>query len=141
MKTVSDIMKQALINGACSKSSSVSDWKTLAWLFFTPQGMEFCEKTNTPKLSEFREMDMSISEFGVFVDKGEINRSNDSNIALIGNTYGKVVFDDNTKVHKVILMHGSKAFIVARNYAVVRLVNIGNCDVKINKDKTSIILS
>lgn len=140
MKTVNDIMKQALLNGACSKSEGVSDWKTLSWLFFTPQGMEFCEKTNTPTINEFKEMDSVISEFGVFVDKGEINRTNDSNIALIGNTHGKLVFDDNTKVHKVILMHGAKAFIVSRNYTVVRLVNIGNCDVTISKDKTSIIL-
>lgn len=140
MKTVKDIMRQALINGACSKSEGVTDWKTLVWLFFTPQGMEFCENTNTPTLNEFREMDSCISEFGVFVDKGEINRSNDTNIAIIGNTYGKLVFDDSTKVHKVILMHGAKAFIVARNYAVVRLVNIGDCEVIISKDKTSIIL-
>lgn len=133
-------MKQALLNGACSKSEGVTDWKTLAWLFFTPQGMEFCENTNTPTLREFQEMDSVISDYGVLVDKGKVNRTNDTNIALVGETYGKLVFDDNTKVHKVILMHGAKAFIVVRNYAVVRLVNIGDCDVKISKDRTSIVL-
>ena len=58
----------------------------------------------------------------------------------MGETKGTLVFDDNTKVHKVILMHGAKAFIVARNYAVVRLINIGNCEVNIYKDTTSVIL-
>lgn len=140
MKSVSDVMKQALENGACHKSKGVSDWKTLVWLFFTPQGMEFCEENSFPSLNVFREMDSSISDFGVFVDKGEITRSNDANIALIGKTEGRLVFDDNTKVHKVILMHGAKAFIAVRNYAVVRLVNIGSCDVKISKDKSSVIL-
>lgn len=140
MKTVSDIMKQALENGACYKSKGVSDWKTLAWLFFTPQGIEFCEEHNFPTLHDFREVGTFLSDYGVFVDKGEITRTNDSNIALIGNTNGKLIFDDNTKVHKVILMHGAKAFIVARNFAVVRLINVGNCNVSISKDKTSVIL-
>lgn len=140
MKSVAQIMEQALLNGACSKSKGVSDWKTLAWLFFTPQGIEFCEENNFPSLSDFREMDASISDFGIFVDKGTINRTNDSNIALVGKTDGTLVFDDNTKVHKVILMHGAKAFIIARNYAVVRLINIGDCEVNIHKDKSSVIL-
>lgn len=140
MKSVSDIMKQALENGACDKSKGVSDWKTLCWLFFTPQGLEFCEDNNFPSIDDFREAESNISDFGLLVDKGEIIRNNDSNIALIGDTNGKLVFDDNTKVHKVVLMHGAKAFIVARNYAVVRLVNIGNCEVNIHKDKTSVIL-
>ena len=140
MKSVSDIMKQALDNGACSKSKGVSDWKTLCWLFFTPQGIEFCEDNNFPTIEDFREIESNISDFGIFVDKGDITRSNDGNIALIGNTNGRLVFDDNTKVHKVVLMHGAKAFIIARNYAVVRLINIGNCEVNIHKDKISVIL-
>ena len=140
MKSVSEIMEQALRNGACNKSKGVSDWKTLCWLFFTPQGVEFCEENNFPSIDDFREIGSNISDFGVFVDKGEITRSNDGNIALIGNTQGRLVFDDNTKIHKVILMHGAKAFIVARNYAVVRLINVGNCDVNIHKDNTSVIL-
>lgn len=140
MKSVKDILNQAIANGACEKSSGASDWKSLAWLFFTPQGMEFCERTNTPLLSEFRQMDNSIIDYGVFVDRGDICRTNDANIALIGETRANLIYDDNTKVHKVILMHGAKAFIVARNYAVVRLVNIDDCDVHISRDKTAVIL-
>lgn len=140
MKSVKDILMQAVKNGACEKTTGASDWKSLAWLFFTPQGMEFCENTNTPLLSEFRAMDSCITDYGVFVDKGAITRTNDINIALIGETSAKLLFDDNTKVHKVILMHGAKAYIVARNFAVVRLVNVGDCEVKINKDKSSVIL-
>lgn len=140
MKSVNDIMKEALSMGACSKSNGVSDWKTLCWLFFTPQGIEFCESNKFPSIDKFREMDNSIADFGVFVDKGEIKRTNDSSIAVIGNTNATLVFDDNTKVHKVILMHGASALIIARDYAVVRLINIGNCNVRINKDKTSVIL-
>ena len=136
---VREIMQQALSRGACEKSNGVSDWKTLCWLFFTPQGVEFCENNKYPTLETFRDMPCDIANFGVFVDTGKTKRSNDANIALVGNVDAELTFDDNTKVHKVILMHGAKAFIVARNYAVVRLINIGG-DVKVHSDKTSVIL-
>lgn len=137
---ISDIMHEAIDLGACEKTNSVSSWKTLSWLFFSPQGMEFCEKNNFPTLSMFRDMDDEIASNGIFVDAGVIQRNNDSVIACIGNTDARLVFDDPTKIHKVIVMHGATVFIVARNYAVVKLVNIGNNKVSISKDSSSVIL-
>lgn len=140
MESVSDIMKSASLIGACSKSNGVSDWKSLVWLFFTPQGREFCEENNFPSLEMFQGMKEHVEQYGVFVDRGEVVRFNDTNIGLIGNTSATLVFDDNSVVHKVVLMHGAKARIKASNYAVILLVNIGNCDVKIDKDQTVVIL-
>ena len=137
---INDIMHEAIDLGACDKTSTVSSWKTLAWLFFTPQGMEFCEKNNFPTLEMFRNMDEEIASNSIFVDAGEVQRNNDSAIALIGDTDARLVFDDSTKVHKVIVMHGARVFIVARNYAVVKLVNIGDNKVSISKDSSSVIL-
>lgn len=137
---IKDIMHEAIDLGACEKTSSVSSWKTLSWLFFSPQGVEFCQKNNFPTLSMFRKMDEEIASNCIFVDKGVINRSNDSSIALIGDTDARLTFDDPTKVHKVIVMHGARVFIVARNYAVVRLVNIGDNKVAYSKDNTAVIL-
>jgi hypothetical protein len=77
---------------------------------------------------------------GVFVDFGDVSRSNDKNIALIGDTCGELFFDDNKVVHKVILMHGAKAVIHASNYVVLLIVNIGGCEVKIEKDKTVVVI-
>ncbi|MFR2068743.1 MAG: hypothetical protein ACLS4S_00575 [Bacteroides nordii] len=139
MKTVDEIMKSASLSGACSKSNGVSDWKSLVWLFFTPQGREFCEENNFPSLEMFREMSSEVAAYGVYVDAGVVNVRN-KKVALIGGTEAELVFTDNTKVHKVILMHGAKARITASNYAVILLVNIGNCEVEINKDETVVIL-
>ena len=136
---VREIMQQALLKGACSNSNGVSDWKTLCWLFFTPQGIEFCENNKFPTLGTFRLIADKVKDFNVFVDSGKIKRNNDTNIALVGETDAELVFDDNTKVHKVIVMHGAKVFIIARNYAVVRLINIDG-NVNIHSDKTSVIL-
>lgn len=140
MKTVNDIMKSASLLGACGKSNGVSDWKSLVWLFFSPQGREFCENNDFPSLEMFREMSNDVVNHGVHVDAGTISLCNEEKVALIGNTGAELIFTDETKVHKVILMHGAKARITASGYAVIHLVNVGNCEVVINKDETVVIL-
>lgn len=138
---IDEIMKSAALLGACSGSEKVSDWKSLVWLFFSSQGREFCEEKNFPELPMFREMKRhGISELGVFVDEGNVCRSNDKDIALVGDTCGELKFDENNVVHKIILMHGAKARIKASNYAVLLIVNIGGCEVEIDKDKTVVVL-
>lgn len=140
MKTVNEIMQSASLLGACAKSNGVSDWKSLTWLFFTPQGREFCENNNFPSLEMFRGMRDNISEYNILVDAGNITRRNGVNVGLIGNTSAELMYNDNTVVHKVVLMHGAKARIKASDYAVILLVNIGNCEVEIEKDNTVVIL-
>lgn len=140
MKTVNEIMQSASLLGACAKSNGVSDWRSLTWLFFTPQGREFCEDNNFPSLEMFQGMKDNISEYNILVDAGNISRQNDVNVGLIGNTSAQLVYNDNTEVHKVVLMHGAKARIKAANYAVILLVNVGNCEVEIEKDNTVVIL-
>ncbi len=140
MKTVNEIMQSASLLGACAKSNGVSDWRSLTWLFFTPQGREFCENNNFPSLEMFQGMRDNISEYNILVDAGNIIRRNDVNVGLIGNTSAELMYNDNTVVHKVVLMHGAKARIKASDYAVILLVNIGNCEVEIEKDNTVVIL-
>ena len=138
---IQEIMKSASLYGACSGSGKVSDWESLAWLFFSPQGREFCEAKNFPSLSMFQRMkSYNVEQFGVFVDLGRVSRSNDRDIALIGETCGELKFDKNNVVHKVILMHGAKAHIKASNYVVLLIVNISGCDVTIDKDETVVVL-
>lgn len=138
---ITDIMRQAIELGACEKTGGVSDWKTISWLFFSPQGVEFCSKNNFPSIDVFRQINNEALVINnIFVDAGSIQRVNDSNIAIIGDTDAELVFDDPTKTHKVIVMHGAKVFVTARNYAVVRLVSIGENRIVYNKDKTAVIL-
>ena len=136
---VTDIMREALDLGACSKSNAVTDWRTLAWLFFSPQGEEFCAEKNFPDINTFRLIAENVKDFNVYVDAGKLKRINDKNIAVIGDTEAELTYTDNTSVHKVYAMHGAKVNIIARNYAVVKVVNTDG-DVRVNKDKTSVIL-
>ena len=133
-------MKSARLCGACTGSGKVSDWRSLVWLFFSPQGREFCEEKNFPSLPMFRQMKTNVEPFGVFVDAGRVVRSNDKDIALVGDTCGELTFDDNNVVHKVVLMHGAKARIKASNYAVLLIVNVGGCEVAIERDETVVVL-
>lgn len=138
MNTVNEIIKSASLLGACDKSKGVSDWKSLAWLFFTPQGREFCENNNFPSLEVFRGMN-DVSKYGVFVDSGDIQRENDINIALIGETTAELTYSGSDSVHRIILMHGAKAKIRASKYAVILIVNISGW-VEVEKDETVAIL-
>lgn len=141
MMNVSEVIREARTLGACIGSGKVSDWRSLAWLFFSPQGREFCEEKNFPSLSMFQRMKpYNVEQFGIFVDLGRVSRSNDKDIALIGDTCGELKFDENKVVHKVILMHGAKAHITASNYAVLLIVNVGGSEVTIGKDETVVVL-
>lgn len=137
---INSIIKSALSLGACNGSNGVTDWKSLVWLFFSPQGREFCQENNFPGIGMFRGMAESVKPFGVYVDAGSLNKTNPGNIAVIGDTDAMITIDDNERVHRIILMHGGKARIKASNYAVILIVNVGDCDVKIEKDNTVVIL-
>ena len=141
MMEAKDIIKEAVRLGACAASDGVTDWKSLCWLFFTPQGREFCEDNNFPTIRMFRAVKYSVMTHGVFVDAGDLTSKNRKDIGLIGKTEATLIYDDNTKVHKIILMHGAKAYIKASNYVVLLIVNVGNCEVIIDKDETVSVLS
>lgn len=140
MEKVNDIIKAALSLGACDGSNGVTDWKSLCWLFFSPQGREFCEERNFPSIGMFRGMGDNVRPYGVHVDSGEISVSNPGNIALIGDTEGVLTINDNTRAHRIVLMHGGKARIKASNYAVILIVNVGGCEVVMDKDNTVAVL-
>ncbi len=132
--------KEAQVLGACMSIDQL-DYNRLSKLLFTPQGREFCEKNRFPSLERLQEMKPNFTEdMGVFIDYGSIKRSNDRNIALIGNTSAELEISDPTIVHKIIIMHGATAVINAKNYTVLLIVKIGNCKVVINKDETVKVL-
>lgn len=120
---VTDVMAQAIELGACKQSGKVTDWKSLVWVFFTPQGREFCKDKNYPSIDMFRSISANVEQYGVYVEKS-VNESN-RNIALIGKAESVLHYSGVDRAYKVILMHEAKAVIRVSNYAVVRLENIG----------------
>lgn len=140
---IKKIMKAAQAAGACSKSEKASDWASLAWLLFSPQGGEFCITHNFPYPTMWSEIkrNCDTTRFGVYIDEDYISLKDCENIALIGRTEAHLHFDRPDKAHRVVMMQGAKATIKATNYAVVNIITTGaDCDVTIDKDETSIIL-
>ena len=119
---VKEILSKANALGACANSGKATDWKSLCWLFFSPQGREFCKNNNYPTLEMFRAMKPNVQPFGVWVEEN-VNLIN-ADAAIIGNCSANLTYSGVDKAYKVILMHGSYAKIRVGNYAVVRIENI-----------------
>lgn len=121
MIEVKDILNKAIGLGACSQSSKATDWKSLVWLFFSPQGCEFCKSINYPSLEMFRSMKGNVESFGVHIEENMKAVNEDK--AIIGGT-AELTFQGTDKAYKVIIMHGGNVRIKISNYAVVRIENI-----------------
>lgn len=119
---VKQIINGAIKIGACYQSNKATDWKSLVWLFFSPQGREFCRDNNYPSIESFRSMAKYVEPYCVYVEK-PIEKHNED-VALIGEAESTLRYDGVEKAYKVILMHGAKATIHVSNYAVVMLENI-----------------
>lgn len=127
MIEVKDILNKAIGLGACSQSSKATDWKSLVWLFFSPQGCEFCKSINYPSLEMFRSMKGNVESFGVHIEENVKAVNEDK--AIIGGT-AELTFQGTDKVYKVIIMHSGNVRIKISNYAVVRIENIsGNYEI------------
>lgn len=118
---VQDILKNAIDLGACTQVNKATDWKSLCWLFFSPQGREFCRTNNYPTLEVFRALKRKIEEFNVFVE--ESNKLCNTDVAIIGGT-AELTYHGADKTYKVIIMHGASVNLKIGNYAVVRVDNI-----------------
>lgn len=127
MIEVKDILNKAIGLGACSQSSKATDWKSLVWLFFSPQGCEFCKSINYPPLEMFRSMKGNVESFGVHIEENVKAVNEDK--AIIGGT-AELTFQGTDKAYKVIIMHSGNVRIKISNYAVVRIENIsGNYEI------------
>ena len=140
MKESIDIIDKALRLGACKKIENKSSIRELVELFFSPQGIEFCEKNDFPNIDMLRSLKNEISEFGIYVDSGLVMSVNEKDIALAGNTNGELTYDKNSYVNTIILMHGATAKITASKYTVLNIIIIGDCSYEIEKDDTVILL-
>lgn len=137
---VKDILSEAIKRGACTQSGKATDWKSLVWLFFSPQGREFCKNNNYPTIDMFRSMKPHVAPYGVLVEE-QVTRDN-TDVALVGKTDKESIlkFSGTEKSYKVILMHGARAVIHISHYAVVRIENISGSYEIINEDITGKVL-
>ena len=135
-----EILKSASALGACERLHKVKNFHSLASLFFSPQGLEFCQKNNFPSLRIFQAHKNEISGNDMYAECGFIKLDKRKYMCLVGNTSAEIEASGVEFVHTVVLMHGAKATINASNYAGLKIVNISGSEVKINRDNTVVVL-
>lgn len=140
--TVNEIMNMAIAKGACSESGKASDWKSLAWLLFTPQGREFCAEHRFPSIETWRGIkDSMTGELPVRIDSGTIFEENPKDIAIIGDTCADIAYRGANVKHNLIVMHGAKVRVYVKEWAVLHIVRIGSgCEVEVINDGTGVIV-
>lgn len=137
METVRNILSKAVALGACCELGKATDWKSLCWLFFSPQGREFCKDNNFPSLEMFRDMKLNVRPYGIYVEEAVSVFNED--VAIIGGGGSELSFSGVDKSYTVVLMHGAGAVIHVSDYAVVRVENMGG-EYEIINDGTAEVL-
>jgi hypothetical protein len=125
---------------AFKRFNGTEDFKELAALFTSTQGLLFCTENNFPNLATFR-LFRSIhpEQYGIYIDAGEITLNNPENAILIGRTNATILCDDNTR-HYVVTMHGASAIVIASKWAVVRAISaVGTSIVRRTKEYAIIL--
>lgn len=134
------VFNKAVEMGACALFTGKEDMTELARLFFTPQGQEFCVNHNFPDYSTFQLLKSDeFEQEGIYIDM-DVRLTNKAKVGLIGDSYAELIYTDPHKRHEVILMHGAKAKIVVRNWAVVFVTNAAGGEVIYDTDETAKII-
>lgn len=133
------LIRQAKALGACKLLDSANTLHQVVALFLSPQGREFCLKHDFPTIEAWRAADAKydLAELGIYVDAGMITLDNPGEIAIIGDTYASVLCYGADKAQRITAMHGARAAIDARHYAVVDACADASSSVTVRTDKTA----
>lgn len=125
MENYRSLYEEAAKLGVCAMLTGSEDAPRLMRLMLTPQGIEFCTKNNFPSLCRMREFRGEMAQqHGIYIDT-DVELTNHPKLVLVGNTHAVLHYDDTTKRHQVVLMHGATALITASDWAVVFITGQG----------------
>lgn len=122
---INELHARAMNFEVCSKFTGNETPQELMQLMQTPQGVEFCTKNNFPDMDTLREFrGLQAESHGIYIDTN-CELTNPTQLILSGTTHAVLHYDDPTKGHRVVLMHGATAEITATNWAVVFVKGVG----------------
>lgn len=137
-----EIIAKARRLGACGKAGRACGLQGLADLFFSPQGKEFCLDRDFPSLEDFRRLaeGRDLTQYGFYVDAGQVNLRNQGNAALIGDTRATLMYEGVDRKYTAILMHGAEARVKGRRHAVLEVIRGKGCRAEYDIDNTTVML-
>lgn len=137
---IKKIHGQAQKIGACELFRGDETIGELASLFLSPQGQEFCLKNGFPSIETLRRFrEHGVERYGIYIDAGAVTIKNPTVVVIVGRT-SATVDCDTLDGHEVVLMHGAKAVVNARGWAVVKVSCGTGCTVKRNVSDNAIVL-
>lgn len=131
--------------GACNLKEEVDSLESALRMMFTPQGREFCIKTGFPTLEFLRKHKEELNAIpGIFIDEGRIGPSsipaNVTNILISGDTKAYLYVSKPIHLHKIIVAHNAKLDLLAEDFAVATITEIGEVQTEISNDGTAKIM-
>lgn len=128
--------------GACQLKEEVDSLESAIRMMFTPQGREFCINTGFPTLDFLRKHKERLNAIpGVFIDEGRISPSsipaNITNILISGDTKAYLYVSKPIHLHKIIVAHNANLDLLAEDFAVATITEIGDVKTEISNDGTA----
>lgn len=128
--------------GACDLKGDIDSLESAIRMMFTPQGREFCIKTGFPTLDFLRKHKEELNAIpGVFIDEGRIDQSsipaNVTNILISGDTKAYLYVSKPIHLHKIIVAHKANLDLLAEDFAVATIAEIGDVKTEISNDGTA----
>lgn len=118
------LARQARLAGACDKADNVTDVQSLANLFFTPQGAEYCICHRFPSMPTWKLLaEQGVDKYGVYVNRGDLKLSSQevpTQVALIGRTFATVECRGDV-LHTIVVLRGASLVVDAYDWGVVRI--------------------
>jgi hypothetical protein len=110
----------------CKHLKGKQTLQELVALLTTFEGITFIKQTKFPILDVLRDKEVNsvLFNLGIVVDK-DVNLSNIPYLLLAGKGHSHLIYDDNSTYYTLVVAHGHKANITAKNGALVSLHNIG----------------
>ena len=109
----------------CSIVKGNETAEDLLKLLTTREGISFATQTKFPTMDILRndEVKRIAEKYGILIDRG-CKLKNVPFLFLIGKGHSHITYDDNQIAYRIVLMHGHKATITAKNGALVMLHDI-----------------
>ena len=147
MNLINELLEGARKEGACQKARGVEDLDQLRDLYLSPEGLEFCINHNYPGHKAWKKIKehwgkAELGKRNIFIDDPvPVLQVNPGTIILVGKkTEAFITATGADEIQRIIALHGAKAKLGAKDYAVVDLIFDKDSRIEYELDKTSILL-
>ena len=147
MKLIDELLQGAKAQGACEKAEGIESLDQLLDLYLSPQGLEFCINHHYPTREQWKAIkeqwgETELCKRNVFIDDPHLILDvNPGTAIFVGEkTHAYITATGSDQTQRIISLHGAKANVSGRDFAVLDLIEAEGGIIEYALDKTSIKL-